>query len=172
MQDLTPAQSPLPSDRVPPDTRTPNQTFADDLTRDYINVQRHDAGNALAFGDLRSLNAERCPLFKHTLTDWSALEWAGAMCGEAGEAANVCKKIKRLEQGCMVRIEGMTRESLVGDLAKELADIIIYADLLAAREGINLGLAVMEKFNEVSARVGYTKRLGPELPIPPSAPTI
>jgi hypothetical protein len=28
---------------------------------------------------------------------WSGLEWAGAMCGEAGEAANVAKKLRRVE---------------------------------------------------------------------------
>jgi len=39
-------------------------------------------------------------------------------------------------------------------LAKELADIQIYLDLLALQCGIDLGQATMEKFNEVSRRVG------------------
>lgn len=34
--------------------------------------------------------------------------------------------------------------------ADELADVIIYADLIAARLGIDLGDAVRRKFNEVS----------------------
>ena len=33
------------------------------------------------------------------LEEWSPLEWAGAMAGEAGEACNAAKKLKRLETG-------------------------------------------------------------------------
>ncbi len=38
-------------------------------------------------------------------------------------------------------------------IAKELADTIIYADLLAARLDINLEEALIVKFNEVSVRM-------------------
>lgn len=113
----------------------------------------------LAFNDLRRLNVDRVPKFGHTLEGWNALEWAGALCGEAGEAANVAKKLRRLDDGCAVNTAGHDRASLVAALGKELADIVIYADLLAAREGIDLGRAVIEKFNEVSERVGYETRL-------------
>jgi hypothetical protein len=40
-----------------------------------------------------------------------------------------------------------------------MADVVTYADLLAARFGIDLGLAVAAKFNEVSERVGSDLRL-------------
>ena len=37
-------------------------------------------------------------------------------------------------------------------LADEIADVVCYADLLAARANIDLGEAVRAKFNEVSGR--------------------
>ena len=41
----------------------------------------------------------------------------------------------------------------------ELADVVIYLDILAMRLGVDLGAAVMDKFNRVSVRVGSTVRL-------------
>lgn len=108
---------------------------------------------------LKELNSERVSYFGHTLQGWNPLEWAGALCGEAGEAANICKKIVRIDQGLGGNESGITRDGLVGKLGKELADIIIYADLLATREGIDLEFSLKEKFNEVSKRVGFPKEL-------------
>jgi NTP pyrophosphatase (non-canonical NTP hydrolase) len=113
----------------------------------------------LTFDQLRSVNLERCPMFGHGLKAWNALEWAGAMCGEAGEAANVAKKLRRLEDGCDVNTQGMTRKELVQQLATEIAGAVVYADLLAASEGIDLGEAVADEFNRVSQRVGYKRCL-------------
>src|SRR3954464_13889395 len=45
---------------------------------------------------LQSINAKRAERW-HGLKSWSALEWAGAMAGEAGEACNAAKKLKRIE---------------------------------------------------------------------------
>jgi NTP pyrophosphatase (non-canonical NTP hydrolase) len=42
---------------------------------------------------------------------------------------------------------------------KELADVVTYLDLLAFQLNIDLGDAVIQKFNEVSIRVGSTVRL-------------
>ena len=44
-------------------------------------------------------------------------------------------------------------------VADELADVLTYLDLLAAVLGVNLGQAAVEKFNEVSERVGFTDRI-------------
>ncbi len=118
--------------------------------------------NQISFADLRAVNVERCPLFGHGLNAWNALEWAGAMCGEAGEAANIAKKIRRLADGCNVNAPNPA--GLRVQLGEELADVVIYADLLAASEGIDLAAAVCAKFNEVSGRVGYTKPLAPTQP--------
>ena len=75
------------------------------------------------------------------------------MAGEAGEACNVIKKIRR---GDYV---GESPEATRRRLADELADVVVYADLIASKRGIDLGKAVRSKFNEVSDRVGSEVRL-------------
>ena len=98
----------------------------------------------LTFRRLRKANVLRCETaFKRCLRDWSLAEWSNAMAGECGEACNITKKILRGDKNIKKhRIE----------LAKEIADIIAYADLLAAAADIDLEKAVIEKFNEVSDR--------------------
>jgi NTP pyrophosphatase (non-canonical NTP hydrolase) len=103
----------------------------------------------LSFKDLRKINEQRCNESFFPLDSKDGPWWGNAMAGECGEACNVVKKIDR---------DGMTDER-VAALAKELADVVTYADLLAARFGIDLGLAVAAKFNEVSERVGSDLRL-------------
>lgn len=96
---------------------------------------------ALTFSRLRKTNVTRCEKYiKHRLTEWTAAEWSNAMAGECGEACNLTKKLRR---GDKIDIK---------DIGKELADVVCYADLLAAKLGIDLGDAIVEKFNEVSHR--------------------
>jgi NTP pyrophosphatase (non-canonical NTP hydrolase) len=104
-------------------------------------------GIRLAFDDLRDANVTRCEQNFHPCDDWSPSDWMTAAAGEMGEAANLIKKRRRGED-----IE--TKQ-----IAYELADTVIYLDLLAARLGIDLGAAVQEKFNIVSDRVGSEVRL-------------
>lgn len=94
--------------------------------------------------------------------DWSGLEWAGAMCGEAGEAANVAKKLRRLEQ----QLDGNKQSErpgefhdLVDHLARECADTFLYLVLLAERYGIDLESAVKLAFNQKSQALGFPERL-------------
>ena len=98
--------------------------------------------NDLMFAQLRTANLKRCEESFRPLHDWSPTDWGCALAGEAGEACNLLKK--------MLRGEDIPLE----DVAKELGDIVTYTDLLAARLGIDLGAAVMSKFNVVSKRVG------------------
>jgi NTP pyrophosphatase (non-canonical NTP hydrolase) len=94
-------------------------------------------------------------------SQWSTLEWAGAMCGEAGEAANEAKKLKRLDVG-MVGNQGhdnTDRETVRHKLGLELADNFLYTVLVAHNEGINLSDAVVEKFNLKSDEMGFPERL-------------
>lgn len=108
---------------------------------------------------LRAVNVERCERpdgFNHPLGSWSFLEWAGAMCGEAGEASNVAKKLIRIRDGIRGNPAGTTDPGLRAKLAKELGDTIIYADLLAAAAGIDLSEAVRTAFNDKSDEIGYT----------------
>lgn len=73
------------------------------------------------------------------------------MAGECGEACNEIKKLRRLD-GADSEIDSQEkRAELIEKIGNELADTIIYADLLAARLGIDLGQAIMFKFDEVSA---------------------
>lgn len=94
--------------------------------------------------------------------NWSGLEWAGAMCGEAGEAANVAKKLRRVE----LELEGnehseriVEATELVPALARELADTFFYMLLLAERYEINMAKAIRDTFNKKSEEMGFPERL-------------
>lgn len=112
---------------------------------------RHDAltGKGLSFSALRAVNVVRCDKAFFPFESKDGPWWGNAMAGECGEACNVVKKIDR---------DGDTPE-LRAMLAEELADLITYADLLAARFDIDLGAAVVAKFNKVSEKRGCDIRL-------------
>lgn len=115
---------------------------------------------SLTFADLRAANLARLPHFKnrkgepaHTQpdgSDWSLNDWATALTGEVGEAANILKKVRRGD---------VTIEEARPDLSRELADIQTYLDILAFQAGIDLGEATIAKWNEVSERVGSPVRI-------------
>jgi NTP pyrophosphatase (non-canonical NTP hydrolase) len=90
---------------------------------------------------------------------WSLADWSNAMCGEAGEAANVVKKIRRHQTHVRSDYNTPDLEDLLPSLAAELADVVIYADLLAAEAGIDLAEAIITKFNEVSQKQGFPEIL-------------
>lgn len=116
----------------------------------------------LNFEELREANVARCNsrAFNHTLNEWPPTEWTNAIAGEAGEACNVTKKMKRGDYGPPFTVDGLpVNGGWESDLGKELADIIIYVDLCAARCGIDLGQVIRDKFNEVSDRVGSPVKL-------------
>lgn len=71
----------------------------------------------------------------------------------SGRACNVIKKLERESLG----LKG-SRASLK-DLADELADVVICADLTAHLAGIDLVQAVESKFNQTSVKVGLTTTL-------------
>lgn len=122
----------------------------------------NEANKPLDLDRLREVNWRRANEFFGDVDQWSILERCGEMTGEAGEAANVAKKIKRgwkMKDGKKIPLTTEDRDKLIKDLAKELADVIITADLVAGQEGINLGEAVIEKFNEKSIKWGCEHRL-------------
>ncbi len=106
----------------------------------------------LTFDELSTANRARMPVFGHTVEDWSPAEWACCVAGEVGE---LCDKIKkryiRNNQGSVKVSEW--------DIAEELADVVIYADLLAQRMGIDLEMAVRTKFNQLSKQKDSVVRL-------------
>ncbi len=105
--------------------------------------------------DFRKLNTDRQRYFGTTV--WNTLELAGALCGEAGELANIAKKLRRIESGCTVNTSD--KESLITALGKEAADIITYLDIILAKHGLTIEDVLTQKFNEVSLRVGYPHQL-------------
>lgn len=81
------------------------------------------------------------------------------MAGEVGEACNVIKKLRRIEDGLAHRATEADPQELMRALSYELADAIIYADLIAASLGLRLDDAVREKFNITSEEHGFPERL-------------
>jgi NTP pyrophosphatase (non-canonical NTP hydrolase) len=113
----------------------------------------------LTFAQFREANVTRCEASFHAVNEWTPTDWATALAGEVGEVCHVTKKLRRLQMAP----HWASRDgdaALEAQLADELADTVIYADLLAARMGIDLGAAIVKKFNQVSERVGSTVRLG------------
>lgn len=114
----------------------------------------------LSFGQLRAANVDRLPQFKNARgepahstpdgSDWKLSAWSNAVAGEVGESANIIKKVERGD---------ITLDDARQALADEFADIATYLDLMAFRAGVDLGAAVVSKFNRVSERVNATTRL-------------
>lgn len=116
-------------------------------------------GRALTFDTLREANTSRKVRWHGEADEWSGADWSNAMCGEAGEAANVVKKLRRHETRTGASYNTPDVEQLLPALAEELADVVTYADLLADKYGIDLATAVVAKFNRVSAAQGFPERL-------------
>lgn len=95
----------------------------------------------LSFQDLRGANNMRNDMSYNQCGEWTETDWAVAIAGECGEMCNLIKKRKR---GDEISIE---------EVGKEIADQIIYLDLLASSLGLNTGEIVTNKFNEVSKRI-------------------
>lgn len=112
---------------------------------------------SLTFEQLREANTKRLQVFKNRKgeiahskadgSDWTPAQWLGAVVGELGEYANFRKKFERGD---------IDESQFKIEAANELADVVIYLDILAKQLGIDLGKATTLKFNEVSMRVGCT----------------
>ena len=86
-----------------------------------------------------------------TCDDWTPNDWMTALVGEVGETANILKKIRRGDKPL---------SAVKADLAKELADVQIYLIQLCRALEVDLESAVIDKFNEVSKRIGSSVELG------------
>lgn len=116
------------------------------LLADAWKAGREDA-MPLDFNTLRKTNYSRLLAFGKDYLEWTATDWACEMAGECGEA---CNKVKKRRRGENVPLQ---------EVADELADTVIAADLLAIRLGIDLGEAVRVKFNATSLKNGLPQRL-------------
>lgn len=117
--------------------------------------------NGLTFDQLRATNTERALRWhRGGLAEWSVNDWLVAMGGEAGEALNAGKKHRRILSG--LQQHGDVPKSLSDaeeKIMEELADTVIYCDLVAARLGRPLSNAIVKKFNAISEREGFPERL-------------
>lgn len=113
-----------------------------------------------SLSQLSRINAQRGNRF-HVggMEEWTILEWSGAMCGEAGEAANACKKLRRMQLGgSHLKNNYATVDMALLKIAEEVAGTFLYLDLLCTRAGISLPQAIIAEFNRVSEREGFPER--------------
>ena len=103
-------------------------------------------------------NLDRCISdmgFNHKLAAWSYAEWTNAMAGEAGEACNLTKKLLRHRDGTSgnMKEEDKDVENLKLRAAKEIADVIIYADLAIQALGYDTTDILQQTFNAKSIQM-------------------
>lgn len=99
-------------------------------------------------------NLQRCESsagFNHKAHDWTAAEWLSACVGEMGEIAHVVKNILRLRDGLNTKPD--TEAELVEKLGEEIADTIIYLDMLAHSQNLDLEEIIVKKFNSKSKEI-------------------
>lgn len=106
----------------------------------------------LDIGLFTEVNRKRCEESFHPIDAWSAPEWGCALAGEVGELCNYLKKIHR---GDFTTAEA--REAC----KKEIGDIFAYLNLISLKLDIDMEDAVIDKFNEVSDRVGSSIKYEP-----------
>lgn len=114
----------------------------------------------LTFAAFATANRTRCRRWHGPDSEaWTGADWSNAMCGEAGEAANVVKKLRRLETHANPGPDDPPEFELRNMLADEIGDVIAYVFLLADHYSIDVATAVAQKFNRVSARQGFPERV-------------
>lgn len=102
---------------------------------------------------LRRANLKRIPDFGkgNGLHDWSLAERTNELAGEAGELANVFKKLRRTGR------HSTPDPKLMAAAKEELADCYICLDLIAAQAGWTVPEVldiVAAKFNKTSIKIG------------------
>lgn len=145
-------------------------------------MTQKDEDLKLTFADLRAANLARLASVWPAEDPWEPWDWTNAICGEVGEActeglalltllsaaagaaANLTKKMNRTWPAGQYadawnKPEDRRLDELSARLANELADVVIYADLLASKLGRSLGECVREKFNAKSAEIGCSIRI-------------
>lgn len=109
--------------------------------------------------DLMQVNRTRANRWHQGADDWTGADWSNAMCGEAGEAANVVKKLRRHETHIGSSYNTPVVPDLIDALSDEIADVVLYADLLGYHYGIATSVAIRRKFNRVSEAQGFPERI-------------
>ena len=111
----------------------------------------------LTFDYLRKVNAERCEAWNPDRT-WEPADYMIELIGEVGEAANLLKKLKRIEDN-LIGNHPDEETTLRAQLLDEIGDVQICLDLLANALGIDLAQVTRDKFNKTSDKVGLPHKL-------------
>lgn len=113
--------------------------------------------------DFQKLNKQRGQRWHQgDLSQWTILEWAGAMAGEAGETCNAAKKIRRLNLHLPNREAGIPStdiDKLRKHVAKEASDTIIYAFLVLSCVEADAEETIREVFNQKSSEYGFPEMM-------------
>jgi len=116
----------------------------------------------LTLARLRAVNVRRCEEVFFHLGHWMDDDWLVALVGEIGEVANVIKKIKR--DNNPPGDPGTWRKAL----SDELADVLIYFDLLLAAREFTWGDVTswhVYRLNDIVHRMGGLERTPAEAAI-------
>lgn len=153
-----------PVDHMPLLTKAVTERLHKNLRREAKRLNgKYAAAPGLDLAQLRVANVARSidpKGFDHPLDKWSIAEWTNAICGEAGEAANIGKKLIRVRKGSRGNGKNDRDEKkLLKRLAKEIADVVVYADLALASERIDLSEAVRKAWNDKAKEIGYDFKL-------------
>lgn len=112
----------------------------------------------MTLNELREANISRCSRWHPKgIISWSLSDWGVAAAGEMGETLNIIKKLNRERDS--ITGNAVTEEELRKALADEIADTVIYLDILAESQGINLEKSIVSKFNRTSEKVKFPERL-------------
>lgn len=120
---------------------------------------------SLTFAKLHDVNLKRCKRWhkQDDLSDWSISDWACAMAGEAGEICNAVKKLRRLQDNLPSKNdkgrEIKSYEQAKKKIGEEIADTLLYLNLLSTRLGLSLEEEVVKKFNSVSRKYRFPEKL-------------
>lgn len=103
----------------------------------------------MTFDAFQEVNARRCrEVWREELKGWTLDDWAHALAAEVGEVNQVFVRVK---QGRLPQTEKRA------ELLKELADVICFADLMITALHANTESVLLEKFDEVSVRHGWSR---------------
>ena len=105
--------------------------------------------------ELRMANMTRLSKFNHgdLVNGWNVAEWGCVAAGEMGELCNILKKMNRQmssDPSC---------DHLREKASEEIADTVIYLDIIAAKLGLSLQACIRNKFNYTSEKHGFSEKL-------------
>lgn len=114
--------------------------------------------NSLTLAQFHAINESRkirWHLFSNRL--WIGPDWGNELAGETGELCNEIKKRQRYEDN--IQQANFSIELSDEKLKKEIGDVVICAELIAAHYGFSLEECVKHAFNKTSEKNGFPERL-------------